>query len=139
MGYLIGAALAMVVAGFARSTGLDRDRVFYATVLVVVASYYILFAVMGGSMGALALELVAMSAFVVLAVAGFKRHAWILAAGLAGHGVFDFFHAGIVSNPGVPEWWPAFCGTYDVVAGVWLAMSSYSVAFFTHSARSARA
>jgi hypothetical protein len=121
MGYVIGIVLAPVVAGFARVVGLDRDRSFYPTVLVVVASYYILFAVMGGSTRALALELTAMSGFVALAVIGLKRGMWIVAVGLAAHGVFDFVHADIISDPGVLACWPAFCGTYDVVAGVILA------------------
>jgi hypothetical protein len=102
MGYAVGIAVALVVCTFARTVGFDRDRAFYPTVLVVIASYYVLFAVMGGSTRALALESVAMSAFVLFAVAGFKRNLWLVAAGLAAHGVFDFFHSQIVNNPGVP-------------------------------------
>jgi hypothetical protein len=116
MGYVIGVCVAMLVAGFARVVGLDRDRGFYPTVLVVVASYYVLFAVMGGSTRAVVLELTTMGVFVLAAVAGLKHASWIVLAGLAAHGVFDFLHASIVSNPGVPEWWPAFCGAYDVAA-----------------------
>jgi hypothetical protein len=39
-----------------RSSGLDRDRAFYPTVAMVVASYYCLFAVIGASPRALVLE-----------------------------------------------------------------------------------
>ena len=39
MGYGIGSLLSVVVAVFARSVGLDRDRAFYTTVVIVVASY----------------------------------------------------------------------------------------------------
>ena len=52
IGYVVGAVLAPLVSVFARLTGLDRDRAFYPTVLLVVASYYVLFAVMGGSLRA---------------------------------------------------------------------------------------
>jgi hypothetical protein len=52
---------------------------------------------------------------------GFKRSPWLVVAGLAGHGVFDFFHGGLIANPGMPVYWPAFCGTYDVAAAVFLA------------------
>jgi hypothetical protein len=55
------------------------------------------------------------------AVIGFKFNLWIVAAGLVGHGVFDFFHGRIVVDPGVPAWWPAFCMSYDVCAGGCLA------------------
>jgi len=124
MGYAIGFLLAILVSGFARLVGLDRDRSFYPTVLIVVASYYVLFAVMGGSTRALVLESTTMGAFVVMAVAGLTRSSWIVVAGLAAHGVFDFFHAHVVGNPGVPDWWPAFCMAYDVAAAVSLAYLS---------------
>lgn len=123
-GYSVGIVLAVAVSIFARLVGLDRDRAFYATVLIVVGSLYVLFAVMSGSMHALAVELIGMSVFAACAVVGFRKNMWLVVAGLAGHGVFDFFHAGLVSNPGVPVWWPAFCGSYDVVAAACLAWIS---------------
>ena len=121
MGYGIGSLLSVVVSVFARSVGLDRDRAFYPTVVIVVAHYYVLFAVMGGTTHALIVESIGMTAFLLAAVAGFKFNQWIVVAALVGHGVFDFFHAGIVTNAGVPEWWPAFCMAYDVCAGGCLA------------------
>lgn len=39
MATLIGLGLAVAVAIFARIAGFDRDRAFYPTVLIVVASY----------------------------------------------------------------------------------------------------
>jgi hypothetical protein len=121
MGYAVGVLLALLVSCFARVTGLDRDRAFYTTVAMVVASYYVLFAVMGGSSQALVVDSIVMTAFVVVAVIGFKRNLWLVVAALAGHGVLDWFHGVVVANPGVPEWWPAFCSTYDVVAAGFLA------------------
>jgi hypothetical protein len=125
MEYVIGILLSVVVTVFARSVGLDRDRAFYPTVLIVVAHYYDLFAVMGGTTNALIVESSVMTVFLIVAVAGFKRNLWMVAAALVGHGVFDFFHAGIVTNAGVPEWWPSFCMAYDIGAGgclAWLLM-----------------
>lgn len=121
MGYGIGSLLSLVVSVFARLVGLDRDRAFYPTVLIVVASYYQLFALMGGTTHALLIELSVMAVFVAAAVAGFKGNLWVVVAALVGHGVFDFFHAGIVTNAGVPAWWPPFCMSYDVGAGGCLA------------------
>ncbi len=121
MSYVIGVALALLVAAFARWSGFGRDRSFYPTVLIVVASYYVLFAVMGGSTRALVIELIVMAPFAVSAVVGFERNLQLVAAGLAAHGVMDFFHARIVINPGVPVWWPGFCLAFDVAAGAWLA------------------
>jgi hypothetical protein len=45
----------------------------------------------------------------------------VVVPALAAHGVFDLAHGRIISNPGVPPWWPAFCGTYDVTAAAFLA------------------
>jgi hypothetical protein len=121
MEYGVGIALALAVAVFARLTGLDRDRAFYTTVAIVVASYYVLFAAIGESSGALIADAVVMAAFAAVAVLGFKRNLWLVVAALAGHGVLDLFHAHVVANPGVPSWWPPFCMAFDVAAAAFLA------------------
>lgn len=108
--------LSLVVALFARVVGLDRDRAFYPTVLIVVASYYVLFALVGGSMSALLAESIVMAMFVAAAVTGFKGSRWI-----------DSFHGAVIDNPGVPSWWPAWCLAYDVGAAGALALLSRGV------------
>jgi hypothetical protein len=122
MEYLIGVLLAVVVVAFSVFVGLDRERSFYATVLIVNASYYALFAVMGGSRHTLIIELLAASGFCVLAVFGFKGNLWLVAVALVGHGIFDFVRRGFIENPGVPRWWPGFCLAFDVVFGGLLAL-----------------
>ena len=117
---LVGVFLALTVGLFATATGLDRDRAFYPAVTIVVASYYALFAVMGASTHALVVESLVGVVFLALAAAGFRSSLWVVVAALAGHGVFDLVHGGIIENPGVPGWWPAFCLTYDVTAATYL-------------------
>src|SRR4051794_40526347 len=102
MEYLIGFVLALAVCAFAVFSGFDRDRVFYPTMVIVVAQYYILFAVMGTSPNALPIESLAAGVFLSVAVVGFKKNLWLVAAALAGHGVFDFFHHFLIENSGVP-------------------------------------
>jgi len=121
MAYLIGFALSLGVAVLGRRAGFDRDRAFYATVVIVVASYYVLFAVLGGSTRALLVESAVMALFTAAAVVGFRSRPWLIAGALAAHGVFDAVHGQLIDNPGVPAWWPAFCGAYDIGAAVWLA------------------
>jgi len=121
MAYFVGITLALAVSIFARIVGLDRDRAFYPTVLAVVASYYDLFAVMGGSMPALVSELAVSAIFLTAVVVGFKRSLWIVAAALLAHGLMDFVHGQLIADPGVPVWWPAFCASYDITAAAWLA------------------
>ncbi len=45
MPYAIGIVLSLSVARFASRVGFDRDRAFYPTVLIVIASYYVLWAI----------------------------------------------------------------------------------------------
>ena len=101
--------------------GLDRDRAFYPTIMVVIAFYYVLFAVMGGSTDALLIEITVATVFLALSLVGFKYSLWLVAAALAAHGIFDLFHDQLIANPGVPEWWPAWCLAYDGVAAGYLA------------------
>jgi hypothetical protein len=122
MEYLIGVVLAVVVCAFAMLAGFDRDRVFYPTLLMPIATYYILFAVMGSYTPAMIIESLVAAAFLMLALAGFKTNLWVIVAALAGHGVFDFFHHVFIQNPGVPVWWPGFCMSFDILAAGFLAM-----------------
>jgi len=112
MEYLIGLILSLAGAGAATIIGFDRERAFYPTVLIVIASYYVLFAVIGASGRTLMVELVLASGFVLAAVIGFKRNLWLVVAGLGGHGVFDFVRRWFIENPGVPNWWSGFCLVY---------------------------
>lgn len=120
MEYLVGFVIAVVVAGLGSGVGFDRERSFASTILIVVAAYFVLFALMGGSSRALVLETAVASGFLLMAVVGFRKYHWLLPAGIVGHGVFDFFHHWLIENPGVPPWWPGFCMTFDVLFGAWL-------------------
>jgi hypothetical protein len=87
----------------------------------VIASYYILFAAMGGAAHVLVLESIQLTVFAIIAVVGFRSNLWWVVVGLAGHGVFDFVHGHLVSNPGVPLWWPNFCLAFDAFLAAFLA------------------
>ena len=122
MEYMIGVGLALAVCTFARISGYDRERVFYPAVVIVVASYYILFAVIGSSGPVIALESLIAMAFLALGLVGFKKNLWLTVAALAGHGVFDAVHHLFIQNSGVPHWWPGFCLSFDILAGGILAV-----------------
>jgi hypothetical protein len=122
MEYLIGLVLSLAVAGLASSVGFDRDRVYYPVLLIVIATYYVLFASMGASGRVVILESAIAAGFVLIAVIGFKSNLWVVVAALVGHGVFDFVHQRFIENPGVPRWWPGFCFAFDAMAGGFLAV-----------------
>jgi hypothetical protein len=119
--YLVGALLAFAVGGLGTVIGLDRDRAFYSTIMLVIASYYVLFAVMGGSTHALIIEAAVATVFLAVTLVGFRYSLWLVVAALASHCILDVFHGQIIANPGVPVWWPAFCLAYDGVAAGYLA------------------
>lgn len=122
MAVLIGLSLAVAVATFARIVGFDRERVFYPAVLIVVAHYYVLFAIVSGKQGALPAQLIIFGLFSTAAVLGFRVSLWFVAAGLAAHGVFDFAQQFVAVDGGVPAFWPLFCLSYDLAAAAALAV-----------------
>lgn len=121
MEYLVGALLALGVGVFATVVGFDRDRAFYPVVLAVIASYYALFAIMGGALDVMAVEAMILGGFLAASVAGFWSSLWLVVVALLGHGVLDFVHPHLITNPGAPVWWPMFCLTFDVAAAAYLA------------------
>src|SRR4051812_41829264 len=100
--YVVGIVLSIGVALFAGWVGFDRDRAFYPTVLIVIASYYVLFAAMIGSMQTVVLDSAVMPLFVIGAVAGLKGSAWILFAAWAGMASRTPFTATSLRTPACP-------------------------------------
>ncbi len=118
---MVGVLLALAVGLFGTAVGLDRDRAFYPTVMIVIAVLYCLFALMGASTQVLLLESLVAAVFIALAVVGFRTSLWLVAVALAAHGIMDLAHARFISNPGVPVFWRDFCSAYDLTAPVYLA------------------
>jgi hypothetical protein len=118
---IVGVSLALAVGMLFTALRFDRDRAFYPTVTIVIASYYILFAVMGASTRTVVLESLAAAVFMLFAVYGFRSSLWFVVAALAAHGIFDLVRGTAISNPGVPTWWPEFCLGFDITAAVYLA------------------
>jgi hypothetical protein len=121
MEFVIGLTLALGVSLGGTVVGLDRDRAFYTAVALAIGTYYLLFAVMGGSTHAPTQEIAAYIVLAALAVTGFRTSLWLVVVALVGHGVFDVFHEELIENDGVPAYWPMFCMSYDVTAGLYLA------------------
>jgi hypothetical protein len=132
MEYLVGILLALGTVVLAALIGFDRERSFYSTVLIVVATYYVLFAVMGATRRTLMLEIAIATGFILFSLIGFKGNLWLVAAALVGHGIFDFIRPSLIANPGVPRWWPGFCMAFDVIFGGWLALRLLQRRNFPH-------
>jgi hypothetical protein len=95
------------------------DATVYALGLTLIAAVYIGFSVADGRGKIIAVETVVAAAFVVVAAAA-TGSAWLVVAGLAGHGLKDLWqqHTGFVANT---RWWPPFCATVDFVAAAVIA------------------
>lgn len=116
--FIVGVVLAIVLAVAGRVTKFDRDRSFFATLLIVISTYYVLFSFI--SFEAMVVEILVASAFSVVALAGALRWPILLGVGIFLHGVFDFSHVQLIDNSGVPVWWPPFCAGVDIVLGLWV-------------------
>jgi hypothetical protein len=94
----------------------------YALGLVVIAPVYIGLSVADGRPKVIAVETVVASVFVFVAAVAVTGPAWLIVAGLAGHGLKDLWQhrTGFVANT---HWWPPFCATVDFVAAGVIAVT----------------
>lgn len=122
MDLLIGALLGLAVGALGALVGFDRGRSYYPVLLIAIAGYYGLFAIMAGALSALIPEALVLGGFLLLAVAGFRINLWLVVAGLLAHGAMDLVHGRVIDNPGVPAWWPGFCMACDVALAACLAL-----------------
>jgi hypothetical protein len=93
----------------------------YASGVIFIAAVYIGFAVADGRPKVFVVELAVATAFVVIGALGISGPTWLLVAGLAGHGVKDYWQhrTKFVANT---RWWPPFCATTDFVSASVLAV-----------------
>ena len=84
----------------------------YALGLIVIASVYIGFSVADGRWKVIAGETGVAAAFIVTAATAVTGPAWLLVAGLTGHGLKDLWQhrTQYVANT---RWWPPFCVATD--------------------------
>ena len=93
----------------------------YALSLTLIAAVYIGFAVADGRRTVIAVEAGIAGVFVVVAAVGVTGSAWLLVAGLTGHGFKDLWQhrRQYVANT---RWWPPFCLVVDWVAAAILVV-----------------
>jgi hypothetical protein len=121
----IGVLVAIVVVLGFRAGRLEATRWVYPALLATFPVYYWVFAVYASDYRALPGEIVASVAFLAIAFIAyeFRSFATLLlqSVGYVAHAAYDFHHDALLSNSGVPTWWPEFCGSVDVLLGCYLA------------------
>jgi hypothetical protein len=94
----------------------------YAMGLVFIAAVYIGFSVADGRTEVIATETAVATLFVLFAAAAVTGPAWLLVAGLTGHGLKDLWQHRTRFVAGT-RWWPPFCAAVDWVAAIILAVA----------------
>ena len=120
MEYVAGILTALCIAIFSRMLKLDNRRSFYSTVLIVIAIFYVLFAIIGGEVKWIVAETIVALLFAGLAIISRNMPMLVVGVGLIAHGLYDAQHDQLLETRGVPQWWPAYCATVDILLGIWV-------------------
>ena len=96
----------------------------YSLGLLTLPGLYAFFALRAGEQGVGVEEMVYGIPYVVagliFAFVSVRRSAVVVAAFWILHGVYDLTHRHIITNVGVPDWYPIFCFSVDVVIGAYV-------------------
>ncbi|MGB3725415.1 MAG: hypothetical protein WA981_06585 [Glaciecola sp.] len=114
----IGVVLSLLLIFTAKFTRFDRDVSFYPSILIFIASFYILFAVIAGH--SVIREISISSFFIVLALYGAYKSLFVVGFAIALHGVYDILHLLQFKDTVAPLWWAPFCAAVDFVIGMWV-------------------
>ena len=113
---LIGAVSGLMIVAIMFRSGMFAERSGAAMLLAAIASFYPVFAVISGDPLAIMLHVAIFAGFAALALRGFRYGLYIIAGGLIAHGLFDLsLMFTLITGP---TWWPAFCASLDLVAGL---------------------
>lgn len=118
MGVAVG-VLTIVVARVIRG-----QRWLYSLGLLTLPSLYASFALQAGEPAVGAKEMIYGVPFVaaglVFACVSIRQSAIVVGAFWVLHGAYDLTHSRFITNAGVPDWYPVFCFSVDVVVGAYL-------------------
>lgn len=126
---IIGAAVGVVTIVFARF--IRGERWLYALGLLTLPSLYASFALRAGEQAVGVKEMIYGVPFVVagllFAFVSVRQSAVVVGVFWLLHGLYDLVHGQLITNSGVPVWYPIFCFVVDAVIGVYLLWLSRRV------------
>ena len=120
MPLIAGAAIGVAQAATPFAFWWLTPATVYALGLIFIAAVYIGFSVADGRWKVIAAETTV--ATVVVAAAAVTGPAWLLVAGLTGHGLKDLWQHRTRFVTGT-RWWPPFCAAVDFVVAAILAIA----------------
>jgi hypothetical protein len=100
------------------------QRWLYSLGLLVLPGLYAFFALRAGEPAVGVKEMLYGIPFVVaglvFASVSIRRSAVVVGAFWMLHGLYDLVHGQLITNAGVPAWYPVWCCSVDVVVGAYL-------------------
>lgn len=128
---VVGIVIAVYAVIQFRMANLEKSNWAYPALLATFPIYYWVFAIYASDYDALVFEVAIGIGFLFLAYVAYRLNNFIglllLAFGYIGHAVYDSVHGSLFENQGTPLWWPEFCGSVDVLIGVYLAYLAVSM------------
>lgn len=119
---LIGVAVGVFTIAFARF--IRGQRWLYSLGLLTLPGLYAFFALQAGEQAVGVKEMIYGSPYVVaglvFAFVSVRQSAVVVGAFWILHGLYDLTHNQFITNAGVPDWYPVFCFSVDVVIGAYL-------------------
>jgi len=126
---LIGAAVGVLTIASARI--IRGERWLYSLGLLTLPSIYAFFALEAGEQAVGFKEMVYgvpfLVAGLVFAVVSVRHSAIVVGVFWLLHGLYDLAHSQLITNIGVPSWYPIFCFVVDAVIGLYLLWLSRRV------------
>ena len=126
---LLGAAVGVLTIFLARS--IRGEGWLYSIGLLLLPSLYAMFALQAGERAVAGKEMLYglpfLAAGLVFAFVSLRQSAVVVGAFWMLHGLYDLVHARLITNSGVPRWYPVWCCAVDVVIGAYLLWLSRRV------------
>lgn len=119
---LIGAAVGVLTIVVARV--IRGERWLYALGLLTLPGLYASFALLAGEPAVGVKEMIYGIPYVIAGLAfafvSVRRSAIVVGGFWLLHGLYDLVHGQLITNTGVPAWYPVWCFAVDVVIGSYL-------------------
>jgi peptidoglycan/LPS O-acetylase OafA/YrhL len=132
----IGIITAILIIWHFKRRKLEKSKLPYPILLATFPLYYFVFALYSSDYVALYKEIGVGFIFLVLALLAIKSNrkasSLLVAIGCIAHGIYDAYHNMLFINNGTPSWWLEFCGSIDIILGIYLiyfAVSAPNKAF----------
>jgi uncharacterized membrane protein HdeD (DUF308 family) len=129
LAFIIGIFISIAVIVHFKRTRLENSKFAYSALLFTFPFYYFAFSIYGNDYAALPLELIGGLAFFIIAISALKFSNFykflLLAIGYIFHGIYDVIHHLLFINNGTPNWWPEFCGSIDIILGLYLVTLAF--------------